>query len=397
MDCFLILFRYSILEKKSYLSLCGLTGVSAWCFLSIGAHSVSSAVAAAVLSSVSVAFSDVVVDSILVEQVRGQSQQITGNLQSLCWGSSAVGGLLSSYFSGSLLTTLQPRHVFLLTALFPFATLVASLFIDEQRTTLVDKNWMEIGKKYVGLLKNTLGKPQVWKPVCFVFLWQSTPNTDTAMMFFQTQQLHFTPEILGTVRFVSSIALLLGVLLYQRFLKSIPIKKVLITATLLSFPLGMTQLILVMHWNRCWGIPDVYFALGDSVVLSVLGQVSFMPILVLAARLCPPGVEGILFAMLMFIFNSGGILSTELGALLMNQLDIRQDNFDNLWLLLTLCNLSSLFPLFFSPFLNDVDRVIFSNALDRQSYSYKPTEIIHHMTPTTTTSHVSNTKESDDS
>ena len=27
--------------------------------------------------------------------------------------------------------------------------------------------------------------------------------------------------------------------------------------------------------------------LGDSAVLTVLGQVSFMPVLVLAARLCP--------------------------------------------------------------------------------------------------------------
>ena len=29
------------------------------------------------------------------------------------------------------------------------------------------------------------------------------------------------------------------------------------------------------------------FVLGDSVVLTVLGQVAFMPVLVLAAKLCP--------------------------------------------------------------------------------------------------------------
>ena len=39
--------------------------------------------------------------------------------------------------------------------------------------------------------------------------------------------------------------------------------------------------------NRALGLSDELFVLGDSAVLTVLGQVSFMPILVLAARLCP--------------------------------------------------------------------------------------------------------------
>ena len=34
-------------------------------------------------------------------------------------------------------------------------------------------------------------------------------------------------------------------------------------------------------------------------------QVAFMPTLVLAAQLCPAGVEGTLFATLMSVFNAG--------------------------------------------------------------------------------------------
>lgn len=55
--------------------------------------------------------------------------------------------------------------------------------------------------------------------------------------------------------------------------------------------LGLSQLVLVYHLNREVGIPDQWFALGDSVVLTVLGQVAFMPTLVLAAKLCPPGTD----------------------------------------------------------------------------------------------------------
>jgi hypothetical protein len=39
--------------------------------------------------------------------------------------------------------------------------------------------------------------------------------------------------------------------------------------------------------NRHLGLDDHLFVLGDSVVLTVLGQISFLPLLVLAARSCP--------------------------------------------------------------------------------------------------------------
>ena len=39
--------------------------------------------------------------------------------------------------------------------------------------------------------------------------------------------------------------------------------------------------------SRALGLTNELFVLGDSVVLTVLGQVAFMPVLVLAAKLCP--------------------------------------------------------------------------------------------------------------
>ena len=60
-----------------------------------------------------------------------------------------------------------------------------------------------------------------------------------------------------------------------------------------------------------WGIPNELFIFGDSVILTVLGQLAFMPLLVLAATLCPPGVEGVLFATLMSLFNGAGVFGSE--------------------------------------------------------------------------------------
>lgn len=52
-----------------------------------------------------------VVDSMVVERARGESQSTSGSLQSLCWGSSAFGGIVSAYFSGSLVDAYGVRHV----------------------------------------------------------------------------------------------------------------------------------------------------------------------------------------------------------------------------------------------------------------------------------------------
>jgi hypothetical protein len=112
--------------------------------------------------------------------------------------------------------------------------------------------------------------------------------------------------------------------------------------------LGLTQLLLVTGINQSLGISNEWFSIGDSLVLTVLGQVSFMPILVLAARLCPPGVEATLFATLMSISNGGAVLGGLIGAALTQLLGVTSENFQNLALLLVLCNVSSLLPL---PFL----------------------------------------------
>lgn len=49
--------------------------------------------------------------------------------------------------------------------------------------------------------------------------------------------------------------------------------------------------------------------------------------------------------MLMSTLNLGGIVSSQLGALLTYYLGITEENFDKLWLLILISNLSSLIPL----------------------------------------------------
>ncbi|MEL6938174.1 MAG: folate/biopterin family MFS transporter, partial [Cyanobacteria bacterium J06598_1] len=127
--------------------------------------------------------------------------------------------------------------------------------------------------------------------------------------------------------------------------KEVSFRKIFAWSTVISAVLGMTTLILVTHLNRTLGIDDQWFSLGDSLVLTVAGQIAFMPVLVLSARLCPPGVEATLFALLMSVVNLSGLLSHELGALLTHQLGVTETDFSNLWRLVLITNLTTLLPL----------------------------------------------------
>jgi folate/biopterin transporter len=337
------LFGY---RRRSYLMLAGILGAVSWVLLATVVHTAWAATLAIALSSLAIAFSDVIVDSLVVERARSESVGDAGSLQSLAWGTSALGGLITAYLSGFLLQHFTTRTVFAITATFPLIVSVVALLVVEVPTH--ETSDRSAVKQQVKQLWSAVSQKSIWLPTAFLFLFQATPTAESAFFFFTTNELGFTPEFLGRVRLVTSVASLLGVWLFQRFLKHVSFRKLFGWTMVISTALGMTMLLLVTHTNRSLGIDDHWFSLGDSLVLTVMGQIAYMPILVLAARLCPPGVEATLFALLMSVTNLAGLLSYWMGAGLMSWMGITESNFQNLWLLVLVTNLSTLLPL---PFL----------------------------------------------
>ncbi|XP_022849581.1 folate-biopterin transporter 1, chloroplastic isoform X2 [Olea europaea var. sylvestris] len=294
-----------------------------------------------------------VVDSMVVERARGESQSMSGSLQSLCWGSSAFGGIVSSYFSGSFVGAYGVRFVFGLTALLPLMTSAVAVLVKEQpvcgpgrgQNLMSSSDFVESAKHSITQLWDAVKQPNVFLPTVFIFLWQATPQSDSAMFYFTTNKLGFTPEFLGRVKLVTSVASLLGVGLYNGFLKKVPLQRIFLVTTCIGSALGMTQVLLVTGLNRQLGISDEWFAIGDSLIITVLSQASFLPVLVLAAKICPQGMEATLFATLMSISNGGSVLGGLIGAGLTQVFGVTKDNFNNLVFLIVLCNLSSLLPL----------------------------------------------------
>lgn len=357
-------------RRRPYLVVCALLGAASFWLLGAGglaAITPASALALITLSELSVAFSDVVVDAVVVEIARGEPQATAGALQSLCWGAQAVGSLSTAWTAGYVIEAAGPRATLSLMAAFPLLVAVAAGFIREQplppavagaasppaSSSSASGFWRTKAAELAAQTRTlfaTLRSPAIFGPAVFIYAYHAAPSAGSALFYFYSDPvekggLAFPPSFLGKVALIDGFASLAGVWAFNTFLRRVPLRKVFVGISWASAVAGLTQLVLVTRLNVRLGLNDRLFVIADSVLLTALGRVALMPVLVLAARICPPGVEGTLYAALMSLSNAGGGAGELLGAALMARLGVKSGAFGGLPALVAICAVASLAPL----------------------------------------------------
>lgn len=151
---------------------------------------------------------------------------------------------------------------------------------------------------------------------------------------------HFSIQFFTTVLgLVTSFCSLVGLMLYNRYMKDWTYRKLLLISNLALAVLSLGDLLLFTRRNIALGIPDHYFVLGSSISGTVIGQWQWMPGVVMLSQMCPKGMEATMYALLAGCHNLGNTLSEYLGAYILEYLHIRptgsdneDKNFDNLWI-----------------------------------------------------------------
>ncbi|CAJ1406788.1 unnamed protein product [Effrenium voratum] len=301
-----------------------------------------------VMGNFGIAFSDVVVDGLVVEKAR-DNPSLMGGLQSFSWACRGFGAILSAYFSGALLEMIGVQQVFAITACLPLLVVMAAVLIQESEAPEATNYSWEEAKQSMEKVWQVVSSPAVFPSVCFILAWQATPTAGSALFYFYTNELHFNPEFLGRSQLAGSLASFAGIVLYNRVFSTVPLRDYLFRIQSIAVLLGFLPLLLVTRSNLALGIPDQAFVLGDDVIQTVAGELAHMPILVMAAQLCPPGIEATLFALLMSLLNLASFVSSNLGALITHFLAVNESDFQSLPLLVLLCNLSGVLPLVLLP------------------------------------------------
>ena len=327
-------------RRKPYMILAAYMASFMWIILPFCPHDEFVITLVMTLSSTGMCFADVMADSLLVEAVRHEDEEHKGNIQSWSWIMRFVGGFFASILGTIAYDKLGYAQVFLLNSMAPVLVAITSCFITETKTT-EKKDWRKTGSTLYRAIK----QPGIYKPALFIFMICVTPGYGSVMTFFYERELGFTPNEFGALDVMGYVVSILGTWVYKKWLTKVPFRTIFGCSLFISFLLENTLLLLVFHTNRQIGIPDYVFAFLERVVITLVGQFITMPMVVLGAQLCPPGVEGSLYALLMSITNIGDVVANEWGSLLTNMFGVTGTNFANLWKLMLLCHAFDLVPL----------------------------------------------------
>ena len=101
---------------------------------------------------------------------------------------------------------------------------------------------------------------------------------------------------------------------------------VFVVCSVVNCVIGLLQLVLVSRANLRFGIPDLFFALGDDGVQEFLVGIQFLPTCIMYMGMCPEGAEGTAYAMLTTFANLAGTVAFDLSTMLTKVWDVSQDS-----------------------------------------------------------------------
>lgn len=398
-------------HKTPYILIPGIAGCFAWSFLGVSASlNAVSATLLLLLANYSMASPDVVIDASVAERARTHPQ-LAVDLQSLCWGSLGVGGFVAAASVGHLVESIGPRGVYSLTLITAVAVaLPAALgWLPERRdpphlrgntcrnirrgfshpvakwvfyaALAVSSSSIFLGFFQVfargpnaATLKGALTAvcalcivaPSLWfflrrvspvlaKASAYIFLRGAIqPSTSVLFYWYHATEDNckrgypcLSPSFLGWMDVAGYAFLTVGTVLYNRYFSTWTYRSIFTLSHVLLVFVNFLDLLWVTRANLALGIPDEAFLFGDEVIGPIVNRLGAMPMLVLAAKVCPEGAEATVFALNMGLSNFGSVVGSYFGIVVLHALGgVDPPEFHNLELLVIIRSLTRFLPVF---------------------------------------------------
>ncbi|KAI6681204.1 hypothetical protein NL676_035085 [Syzygium grande] len=303
-------------RRRTYLVLAGFLGVFSMLMLSFYKVHLVLALMLLTAGTAGVAIADVVIDA-CVAQKSISHRSLAADMQSLCALSESTGGLVGFVISGIFVHRMGPMGVFAPLTIPAGLVLLLGNILDEPHTPNFD--YRQVNQKFLDAGKamwTTLKIPAVWRPCLYMYSSIALSwNIRDGMFYWYTDANggpSFSEETVGYLFSIGSVGSFFGAILFQHGLKDRPFQDLLLWTELFFGLSGMLDLVLVLWLNLKLGMPDYFFAVIDEG----------MPLYVLSSKLCPSGIEGTFFALLMSIDNMGVLLASWGGGSLLHILGV---------------------------------------------------------------------------
>lgn len=298
------LFGY---RRKSYLMISSFICALGWFFLAFCPSQKLFIIGAMMVSNLGFAATDVITDGLVVEHSTGFTSPI---YQAIAWGARSVGAVASGVLSGWLAAHWDPRYVFLLTMCLPLTICVAVLLIREKK---YERSPFSSAIGPFRQCLRLLFEPRIQHFVMILFVVSISASFAIPLFFHMRESLFFPETFLGILSSLGWGGAMIGSVIYARWLRHLPPKKVLSGAMILNSINIFSSLF----------IADQRSAVIVVIVGGAMGCLVMLPIVSSAAALThQSGVESTMFAVLMSIFNVGQIFFGFLGGNLFTQIGL---------------------------------------------------------------------------
>nr|GMD84625.1 probable folate-biopterin transporter 8, chloroplastic [Ipomoea batatas] len=342
-------------HRLPYISIGVFLQVLAWGQLAI-ISSVSEAIpalmACVLLSNLGASITEVAKDALVAEY--GQKNEMPG-IQSYAFMASAAGGMLANLLGGYfLMKTKQPSAMFQAFTALLAVQLAMSLSMREESLGLAEPSKYTVLRKsipesikrqfsdlMVAIRDESIYRPLIWIVVSIL----AVPVLSGSIFCYQTQSLNLDPSIIGLSKVTGQLMLLSMTVLYHRFGKNIPMRKLSGIIQILYAGSLLLDLVLIKQFNINLGIPNEVFALCFSGIAETISSFKLLPFYVLIASSAPSGCEGSLMSFLASALCLSSIISGFLGIGLASFLGITSGNYTSLPVGIIIQFLAALLPL----------------------------------------------------
>lgn len=233
--------------------------------------------------------SDVCTDCLSVERARYETEVHKGSLQTSGYTIRAFGCLIGAILGTLLYNTsswgwgLTIAQLFVLNALIPlFGVVPSAWWLDELASNLPAPTLSQ----QIDSIWKTLQLRAVWYPMIFIYTYGVFQIPNSAWTNFLVIGLGFTDFELGILTICGAAIYWLGMILYKQFFFETSWRMIYIVTGLISALFSVGQIILILRLNVGWGIPDIYFALGDTAIVMLMQAIQAMPACIMVSQ--PP-------------------------------------------------------------------------------------------------------------
>ena len=343
-----------------------------------------------VLMNFFVSIADVNYDACIVEDSREEEGKAKGGMQTAMWFFRFVGEATGDTCGPIIWATFGSSGVFTSMAIIIASSLFISLFLaDARRSTVIGDSFHPSGKGEdfnvkgesnavqlkadgtsmgkgayrsftlwygLSLIKRSIMHPIIRYILLYNLITSIFPSPQLPIFFYMTNELHFTPQQMSLMGFLSAIGKLSGTGLFHLF-KRYSIQSVYMFISISSIILASFSYIVTVRFSNgetmasTMGMNNFWCIILDDIIGDMLGAVQFMTLLVLASAVCERAVEAGSYSAILSLTNLFNGTRRFIDSSLMQQLRIDNGSFANLSNMVIICMGFRLLSFFMVPLL----------------------------------------------